>query len=127
VARIATLFELAVAGLGAHAVGLDAMRRAVQLARLLIPHAQAAFSLLGTDGVDTDAVHVLKWIQGGALDEFSRRECQKAMEGRFRNVDRLIKALQRLETMDVVREFKRRNKGAPSTVAYRVNPKCLST
>jgi putative DNA primase/helicase len=127
VARIAALFELAEEGLQVECVSQMAMERAVSLARLLIVHAQAAFALLGTDGADVDAAHVLKWVQAGDLAEFSRREAQKAMEGRFRNVDRLVKALQRLESMDVVREFKRHNKGAPPTTAYRVNPRCLST
>ena len=103
------------------------MGRALRLARLLIPHAQAAFGLLGTDSVDVDAAAVLKWACAGDLAEFSRRECQKAMEGRFRIVDRLMKAMARLEQQDVVREFKRHNKGAPPTTAYRVNPKVLST
>lgn len=66
-------------------------------------------------------------MQANARQEFSRRECQKAMEGRFRTLERLTKALMRLSLQDVVREFKRPNKGAPPTTAYRVNPKALST
>jgi putative DNA primase/helicase len=93
----------------------------------LIPHAQAAFGLLGTDATDTDAAAILKWIRAGELTGFTRREAQKAQEGRFRSVDRLQKALERLEHQDVVREFKRHNKGAPPTTAYAVNPKALST
>lgn len=125
-ARIAALFELAEVGLHAEEVSHAAMDRALRLARLLIPHAQAAFGLLGTDAADVDAAAVLKWAKAGELDEFTRRECQKAMEGRFRSIDRLQKALARLEQQDVVREFKRHNKGAPPTTAYRVNPKALS-
>jgi putative DNA primase/helicase len=126
VARIAALFELADVGLHAEAVSHAAMARAVELGRQLIPHAQAAFGLLGTDAADVDAVAVLKWAKACELAEFTRRECQKAMEGRFRSIDRLQKALARLEQQDVVREFKRHNKGAPPTTAYRVNPKALS-
>lgn len=127
VARMAALFELAEAGLGADEVSFDAMDRAVRLARLLIPHAQAAFGLLGTDAVDGDAAAILKWARAGELYEFTRRECQKAQEGRFRTVERLQKALDRLVHQDVVRELKRPNKGAPPTTAYRVNPKALAT
>lgn len=126
-ARMAGLFELAEAGLEARSVGVASMERAVRLARLLIPHAQAAFGLLGTDATDVDAIAIVKWAQAGERAEFTRRECQKAMEGRFRNIERLQKALVRLEHQDVVREFKRHNKGAPATTAYRVNPKALST
>ena len=51
----------------------------------------------------------------------------RAQEGRFRSVDRLQKALDRLEHQDVVRSFKRHNKGAPPSTCYQVNPKALST
>ena len=95
------------------------------LARLLIPHAQAAFGLLGTDATDSDATAIVKWIKAGDREEFTRREAQKAQEGRFRSVERLQKALERLERQDVLREFRRHNKGAPQTTAYRVNPKVL--
>ena len=103
------------------------MDRAVALARVLIPHAQAAFGLLGTDAVDSDASAILKWVRAGDRLEFTRRECQKGQEGRFRNVERLKKALERLEAMDVLRELKRPNRGAPPTTCYQVNPKALST
>ncbi len=126
VARIAALLELAEMGLQTEAVSWEAMDRAVRLAWLLIPHAQAAFGMLGTDAADADAIAVLKWIKAGELTEFTRREAQKAQEGRFRSVERLQKALARLEQMDVLREFRRHNKGAPPTTAYRVNPKALS-
>ncbi|MDO8774293.1 MAG: YfjI family protein [Burkholderiaceae bacterium] len=127
VARIAALLELAETGLDAVEVSFDSMDRALRLGRLLIPHAQAAFGLLGTDAVDNDASAILKWARANDRTEFTRRECQKGQEGRFRNMDRLQKALARLEHQDVVREFKRHNKGAPSTTAYSVNPKALST
>lgn len=123
VARIAALFELASVGLDALIVNDQAVTRAVRLARLLIPHAQAAFGLLGTDVVDVDGTAVVRWIRAGELVEFTRRDCQKALEGRFRNVERLQKALARLERQDVLRQFKRANKGAPPSLCYRVNPK----
>ena len=83
--------------------------------------------VLGTDGADADAGAIVKWIRAGDKSEFTRREAQKAQEGRFRSVERLQKALERLGHQDVLREFKRHNKGAPPTTAYRVNPKVLST
>ena len=55
VARIAALLELAQSRGEARTVGADCMRRAVRLASLLIPHAEAAFRLLGADAVEDDA------------------------------------------------------------------------
>lgn len=127
VARIAGLLELAEIGLHADSVSETAVRQSITLARLLIVHAQSAFGLLGTDAIDTDAQAIVKWVRGNGLEEFSRRECQKAMEGRFRTLERLTKALDRLRHQDVIRFYTRKNKGAPPTEACIVNPKALST
>lgn len=124
-ARIAGLIELADAGLGAELVSHRSVERAVELCRLLIPHAHEAFGLLGADSVDGDATAILKWAKANGLYSFKRSECQKAMEGRFRSVDRLIKAAERLAQRDVLREFKTMNRGAPPSVCYRVNPRCF--
>lgn len=125
VARIAALLELAETGLSAQTVSYSAMDRAVRLAKVLIPHAQAAFGLLGTDSTDTDALAVLKWVQANGFEEFTRRDAQKAMEGRFRSVDKLKRALDRLDAMDCTQEHKRHNKGARPTIFYKVNPALL--
>lgn len=125
-ARVAAVMELAEIGLDAEEVSEIAMRNALQLGRLLIDHARAAFALLGTDAVDTDAAAVLRWIKASGRREFTRREAQKAQEGRFRSVERLEKAMERLEAGDVVRSTKRRRAGAPPSVVYSVNPR-LST
>lgn len=127
VARVAALLELAEAGLTAEAVSWCAMDRAIRLARVLIPHAQAAFGLLGTDSTDVDALAVLRWVRAHDYEEFTRRDAQKAMEGRFRSVDKLKRTLDRLDAMDCIKEFKRHNKGAPPSAAYRVNPMLLGS
>ncbi len=126
-ARVAGLIELAEVGLAAESVSQAAAARAVELARLLIPHAQEAFGLLGADVADADAVAILRWARTEGLASFKRHSCQKAMEGRFRNVARLTAAAQRLIERDVLREVKVPNKGAPPSVWYHVNPKALST
>lgn len=123
VARIATLLELAELGTEAAEVGFESMDRAVSLGRRLIPHAQAALGLLGTDETDSDAEVLVRWVQTSRIDEFTRREAQKAHEGRFRSVARLAKALERLELQDVVKSRHRYNKGAPPSKVYDVNPK----
>lgn len=125
VARIAAILELSEMGLCADTVSSDAMERAIKLAKVLIPHAKAAFGLLGTDVIDTDAQAIIKWIQTNERIEFTRSEAQKAMEGRFRTVDKLKLALERLASMDCVQECKRSNKGTKATVYYKVNPRLL--
>lgn len=126
-ARIAGLIELAEVGLSAEGVSENAVARGVELARLLIPHAQEAFGLLGADVADADAMAIVRWARAERLASFRRSTCQKAMEGRFRNVARLTAAAQRLIERDVLREVKEPNRGAPPSVWYLINPKCLST
>lgn len=125
VARIAALLELAEVGLLAEPVSSDAMDRAIRLGKVLIPHAQCAFGLLGTDAIDADAQAVLKWIQRKGECEFKRNEAHRAMQGRFTSIDKLKKALERLDSMDCVREFKRSNPKAKESIWYRVNPALL--
>lgn len=127
VARVAALLELGEVGTGAEEVSQVSMERALDLGRLLVPHAQAAFGLLGTDAVDADADAVLKWVRANGLQEFERPQCHKALEGRFRKVDRLIKALDRLEQHHVLRGYNRPNRNARATPMYRVNPNAHST
>lgn len=126
VARIAALMEIAECGLHVDTVHEITMHRAIELAWLLIEHARAAFALLGTDEADNDAAFVLRWIRGEAVAEFRQRDAQKAMEGRFRSVERLKKALDRLEAGDVLRGYKRKNQRGPATMVYTVNPRILS-
>lgn len=124
-ARIAALLELADIGLTAVSVGFDSMDKAIRLAKVLIPHAQAAFGLLGTDPTDTDALAVLKWMRNRVDNVFTRHEAHKAMQGRFTSVEKLKKAMERLDAMDCVREFTRVNQGAKPSICYRINPALL--
>lgn len=122
-ARIAALFELADVGTNAEAVSLESTKKAVALARLLIEHAQAAFGLLGADAVDADAKAIIAWAQEARRASFKKSECQKAMEGRFRSVSRLEKAIERLELGDAAKVEKQPNRGARPTTMIRMNPK----
>lgn len=125
VARIAALLELARVGLAADTVQFDSMDDAIRLARVLIPHAHCAFGLLGTDAVDVDAQTVLRWARGRGEDVFTQREAQKAMQGRFTNVERLKKAMERLTDNDCVRPFRRTQATGRPSACYRLNPALL--
>lgn len=122
-ARIACLFEIAERGAYSQKVNGDMMRKAVDLCHLLIPHAQAAFGMIGADAIDNDARAIVAWVQEGRHRSFSKRACQRAMEGRFKSVARLDKALERLEQSDALRLEKTPNKGARASVLVRMNPK----
>jgi replicative DNA helicase len=124
VARIAGLLRLAVAGLEVRTVDLDSVDRAVQLGQLLVPHAQAAFRLMGADQGESDAVHLLRWIKATGLSEFDRATAHKALEGRFRSVDRLKAAAARLAEWHCISDERHRpNERARPTPYYVVNPR----
>lgn len=122
-ARIAAILELAENGCDAEEVRLESTERALRLCRLLISHAHAAFGLLGVDSIDSDAMAIVKWSRNDKRISFSKRQCQKAMEGRFRSIDRLDKALERLRISDVALIEKVPNKGTRPTSMIRMNPK----
>lgn len=128
VARIAGLLEIAANGLAADTVGANAVARAVVLSEKLIEHALAAFAAMGAVQAEEDAGYVLRWIQARRIPEFTRREAQKAMESRFRSVDRLLIALRQLHDWHVIRQVQRKTevRGRPSAV-YLTNPGLLST
>lgn len=122
-ARIAALLELAENGTAAEAVSPAATERALRLCRLLIQHAHSAFGLLGADATDADASAIVKWARDNRLLSFNKSKCQKAMEGRFRSVARLDKAIERLEHGDVAKVEKVPNRNARPTTMIRMNPK----
>lgn len=125
-ARIAALLELATNGLQARTVSLESMDSAIKLCRLLVPHTQAAFGLLGADAVEADSIHVLKWAMGNKLTQFTRHEAQKAMEGRFRTVEKLQKAIDKLASMGCIRTETIKHLRGKRSVAITVNPAILS-
>jgi len=128
VARIAGLLHLAVHGVDARTVDLDSVRRAVQLGRLLTPHAVAAFALMGASKAEADALHVYRWIKARGVGEFTRREVQAALRGRIGTVEPLIAALKQLAEQFVISPELRTETGElggrPSAY-YQVNPKLL--
>jgi hypothetical protein len=67
---------------------------------------------------------LLRWVRAGGVSEFRRSDAQKALEGRFRTVEKLKAAASRLEEWCVLSaERQRKNAGARPTPYYAVNPR----
>jgi putative DNA primase/helicase len=121
-ARIAGLLAIADRGIDVLEIPLDAVERAVRLAHALIPHAEAAFSLMGAADAEGDAQAVLSYLMRHRPDSVVRRDLQKAMEGRFRSLERLLAAIKLLQEWHVLgHESKTTGAGRPS-IYYPVNP-----
>lgn len=121
-ARLAAIFELAHTGVAADTVQEDSMAAAVQLCMLLIPHARAAYGLLGVDPVEDDAKVIIDWAirQGGR--SFTQRDAKQAMRGRFPSNEKFKKAADRLTELDCVQAFNQSNRGRRPSLAYWINP-----
>jgi len=123
-ARIACLMELGSKGLEAPNVSASSVKRAVQLARLLIPHAEAAFRMMGAADTESDSLALLDWIKRHEFKEFTRRDAQKSLQARFPTLERLMPAIKQLQEWCVLSGelSHRRDRGAPSKY-YQVNPR----
>ena len=100
VARVAGLLELAETGLRVEVVSQASMDRAISLGRRMVPHARAAFSMLGADVVEADANAVLSWVRANKYTEFSTRDAMRAMDSRFKTAAKLGKAIDKLKQLD---------------------------
>lgn len=126
-ARVALLFELVSTGPDAEVVNLDSIQRAIEFCRLAIPHARTALRMLGADQVDHDAREVLSWVaRGGHWGGFKQSELHLALRGRFTKRERLMAALQRLQSSHCLRHESKRNPGTRPTDYWHVNPRLNS-
>lgn len=122
--RIAGIMAVVEQGEATRIISEHTMIKALDLCSLLITHAKAAFDLIDGDDSQNDAKHVYRWIlEKGALT-FRRRDAQQELT-RFREVDRLEKALGSLTKRFIVSEPEKirsaSGKGMASVV-YHVNP-----
>jgi DNA polymerase I-like protein with 3'-5' exonuclease and polymerase domains len=128
--RIATVLHLAdAAGRDGHRmtpVPVEVAARAVRLVRdYLVPHATAAFGLLGADPRVNRAKKLVKWFVGGRLATFTVREAYHAVRAWTRTVDDLLPILDLIERHHYIRAAQvpqRPGRGRPRSPVYEVNP-----
>jgi hypothetical protein len=113
-------------------IPVDTMERAILIGRYLIPHARAAFDLMGLDPLVADARYVLAWVRrraAGAVGfAFTKRDAFEGTKGRFKQVADLELALGLLEKHHSIRMLPaepRPGRGRPPSPTYEVNPLAL--
>ena len=95
---------------------------ALRLTDVLIPHALAAFDLMGADEGMSGARKILTWICRKNLTEFSSRDCFEATKRTFKKVAVMEVSITVLKEHFIIRERPSEKRvGRPSTV-YEVNP-----
>ena len=101
------------------------VKAAVQIARYLVPHAQAVFDAMGSDEALDGAQHVLRWIKRYEKQLFTKRDLQQATKNRFKRVEELDGPLGLLVDHNIIRtrpQQHREGAGRPPSAVYEVNP-----
>jgi hypothetical protein len=113
-------------------IAAGTMARAIRIGQYLIPHARAAFDLMGLDPLVADARYVLTWIRRRATGPvgftFTKRDAFEGTKGRFKQVADLELALALLQKHHSIRMLPaepQSGRGRPPSPTYEVNPLAL--
>jgi len=112
-------------------ISVQTLESAIAIGDYLIPHAHAVLEMMeaveGTSG-DKDARYVWRWIVENGKEQFTRRECHRARQYRFRHADDLEEPLSLLINHGYIRlspVARVKGKGRPPSPAYDVNPEAF--
>jgi hypothetical protein len=99
---------------------------AVEIARYLIPHAEAVLNMMQAQesSGDEDARYVLRWIERHGRREFTKRDAQHHGKRRFPKAESIDPALAELTRRGYIRPKPAESSGPgrPSSPVYEVNP-----
>jgi replicative DNA helicase len=62
-------------------ISRDTLRAAIQIGEYLIPHARAAYAMLGADPAIEEAKSLFRWITRNGEEEFKKKECFDGVRG----------------------------------------------
>lgn len=99
---------------------------AILIGRYLIPHASAAFGLMGANSANEAAQRVLDWIDRTGQERFSKRDAFEALKGRFLKAKDLDDPLHLLEEHGYIRSVEpapRTGPGRRPSPVLEVNPR----
>jgi len=110
-------------------IGKETIAAAVEIARYLIPHAEAVLNMMlaSDETVDDDAYYILRWIKRHAKREFTKSEAQHHGKRRFPKAEDIDPSLEELMRRGFIRPKLKETSGPgrPPSPAYEVNPKLL--
>ncbi len=99
---------------------------AVEIARYLVPHAEAVLNMMSAkeNSTDEDARYLLRWIQRHGRRKFTKSEAQHHGKRRFPKADAIDPALAELTRRGYIRPkmMETTGPGRPPSPAYEVNP-----
>lgn len=103
----------------------ETVQRAILVGYYFIPHAKAAFALLGSDPETEAAKHILAWIQRKGVLTISRRDIFNGVRGTFKRVRDINAPIRLLVEQEYLREkpnVAEKTAGRPPSPEYEVNP-----
>jgi putative DNA primase/helicase len=103
-------------------ITLETMERALDLCELLIPHAKAAFDLMGSIQEVDDAKLVYRWLKTLPGDRFKQREAFVVHDARFKKMERLKKALDVLIERHIISKPITLQTGGRPSIVHMINP-----
>jgi replicative DNA helicase len=110
-------------------VGLETVERAILLGEYLIPHAQAAYGMMGADEHLSNAEYVWGWIARNGTAGLTARDIFEGTKARMKKMAALRPVLCLLVEHGYLRELplpERTGGGRPPSQGYAVNPHALS-
>ncbi|MCA9232821.1 MAG: DUF3987 domain-containing protein [Planctomycetales bacterium] len=128
--RLAAVLHCVARGPTGH-IESPAIAAAVEIARYLIPHAEAVLNkmLASEDSTSDDARYVLRWIERHGRTEFTKREAQQHGKRRFKTANDIDPVLAELVKRGYILLLPTKASGAgrPPSPAYEVNPEFVAT
>jgi len=109
-------------------ISQQSMAAAIAIGLYLVPHARAAFELMGADAELEGAKTILRWIKQKHLTEFSARDVHRAMQRRIKKAEDVATCLKKLEAHNVIRDkvkatvSGKKSPGRPPSPMFEVNP-----
>lgn len=123
--RLAAVLHCVAHGLGGRIEG-PTIAAAVEIARYLIPHAEAVLNMMlaTEETADDDARYVLRWIKRHGRREFTKSEAQHHGKRRFPKAEDIDPVLAELTRRGFIRPkpAEATGPGRPPSPAYEVNP-----
>jgi hypothetical protein len=114
-------------------VSAETLKRAIEIGRYFVPHAQAAYSEMGADPQIEAAKYALRWIvkwaESGDSASFRKQDIWQGTKGKFKKVSELDKALGLLCEHFFIRQAVKDNPKKPGRRPggiFEVNPSLTS-
>lgn len=123
--RLAAVLHCVEQGPAGHIEG-PTIAAAVEIARYLVPHAEAVLNMMlaSEETADDDARYVLRWIERHGRREFTKRDAQQHGKRRFPKADDIDPALAELTRRGYIRlrPVEASGPGRPPSPTFDVNP-----